>query len=249
MIPGAVCCSFSFDFARPKSVSLTSPEYDSSTLARRDVAVDQLQVTVAVRVRQAARQLLDDVRGDLDREGHALDRAPVPGGQQVLALDEVERQVELPVLAPGVEHADQVPVRQAHHDHRLLAKALHVVGRHQVGQHPLDHAQLLHPGTPRHGQAQLAHAPPRQRLQQDIGAKPSWEPAVHHRSTYTRLSLEFGFSSQFGWLAPSAVRPGGGARRVSAPGTPGAADCRWRSRRGASGWGAAAGQIGPTGPD
>src|SRR5579862_159606 len=47
----------------------------------RDVAVDELEPAERVRVPEPARELLDDVDGDVDGEGHALLRAAVPDGQ------------------------------------------------------------------------------------------------------------------------------------------------------------------------
>ena len=109
---------------------------------RRNVAVDQLDVAEAVRVVQAARELLDDVRGDVDGERDALLRAAVPGRAQVLAFDVVHREVDLARDLARIEHGHQVAVRQPHDDLGLVAETLQVFLVGEVRQHRLDDAQL-----------------------------------------------------------------------------------------------------------
>ncbi len=142
-------------------------------VGRRDVAVNQVEPAERVRVAEPARQLLHDVDRDLDGEGHAPLRAAVPGRQQILAFDEVHREVDLIVAVSGIEDRDQVAVRQPHRDHRLVAEALHVVGRHEVRQDLLDDAELFHARRTRQRQIELAHTAARERLQQHVGGEPA----------------------------------------------------------------------------
>ncbi len=167
-MPGAVFSSLSVDAASPKSVSFTSPRVGDEHVGRRDVAVDQAQVAEAVRVAQAAAQLLDDVDGDVDREGHALLRAAVPHRAQVLALDEVHGQEQLAVDLAGVEHRDEVAVAELDHDLGLVAEARDVLGVGQVREHGLDDQQLLQAVIPGHGHVERTHATLRERREQMV---------------------------------------------------------------------------------
>jgi hypothetical protein len=130
--------------------------------------MNQAQITVGVGVAQAAAQLLDDVDRDIDREGHALLRAPVPHRAQVLALHEVHGQEQLAVHLTGVEHRDQVPVAELDHHLGLVAEARDVFGVGQVREHGLDDQQLLQAVIPRHGHVERTHTTLRERREQMV---------------------------------------------------------------------------------
>ena len=124
-----------------------------------------------MRVREAAAQLLDDVDRDVDRERDLLLRAAVPDRAQVAALDEVHREEQLAADQAGVEHRDQVAVRQLHDNFRLVAESRDVLGVGEVRQHGLDDHQPLEPAVARHGEIERAHAALRQGRQQVILAE------------------------------------------------------------------------------
>ena len=137
-------------------------------VGRRDVAVDELDVAEAVRVVETARELLDDVGGDVDGERDPFLRAAVPGRAQVLALDEVHRQVDLAGDLTRIEHRNEISVRQAHDDLGLVAEALQVLLVGQVREHRLDDAELR--AVLRTGEREIErpHAAPRERLEQHV---------------------------------------------------------------------------------
>ncbi len=137
-------------------------------VGRGDVAVNELEIGERVRIGQAAAQLLDDVDRDVDRERDLLLGAAVPHRAQIAALDEVHREEQLAVDLAGVEHGDQVPVRQLHHDLRLVAEAGDVLVVRQVRQHGLDDHQPLEAAIARQRQIKRTHAALSQRPEQVV---------------------------------------------------------------------------------
>ena len=71
-------------------------------------------------------------------------------------------------------------MRQPHHHLGLVAEARSVLGRHEVGQHRLDDAELLQPAAARRPPDRAPHPPARERLQQHIGVETARER--HHQS-------------------------------------------------------------------
>ena len=183
MTPGAVFSVLSVDDASPKSVSLTSPENDKQDVRRRDVAVHELELRERVRVMQPAAQVGDDVDRDVDGKGDALLGAAVPDGAQILAVDEVHRQVHLDAAEPAgharVEHRDEVAVRQLDDDLGLVAKARDVFLVGELRQHGLDDAQLLHPVLALAGEIERAHAALRQIGDQRVTPETARESVRH----------------------------------------------------------------------
>src|SRR6185503_82034 len=102
-------------------------------------------------------------------------RAAVPGGAQVLALDEIHRQVDLARHLSRIEHGHQVAVRQADDDLGLVAEALQVLLVGEVREHRLDDAKFR--AVLRTGQREIqrAHAAASQRLEQHVGSEAARE--------------------------------------------------------------------------
>ena len=133
--------------------------------------MDEVEIRERVRVREAAAQLLDDVDGDVDRERDLLLCAAVPHRAQVAALDEVHREEQLAADQAGVEHRDQVAVRQLDDDLRFIAKSRDVLGVGEVRQDGLDDHQPLEPAVAGDRQIQRTHAALSQGPQQVILAE------------------------------------------------------------------------------
>ena len=171
MMPGAVFSSLSVDDASPKSVSFTSPVYETRTFGGEMSRWTRFRSGKRVRVREAAAQLLDDVDRDVDRERDLLLRAAVPHRAQIAALDEVHREEQLAADQAGVEHRDQVAVRQLDDDLRFVAESRDVLGVGEVRQHGLDDHQALEPAVAADREVERAHAALRQGPQQVILAE------------------------------------------------------------------------------
>jgi hypothetical protein len=143
-------------------------------VGRRDVAVDQLEITVGVHVRQRARHLTHHVQGDVQRDALARAHAAVPDLAQVLALDQLHGDVELAADVAGVERRHQRRVRQAQHHLGLVEEAVGLGPIRLLGDHLLDHAQLLEAADlAARRQIDLAHPPLGQRLEEHVLSEPS----------------------------------------------------------------------------
>ena len=105
---------------QPEVGQLHLAEVAEQDVGRRDVAVDQVQVAVAVDVGERAGDLAADVQRDVERDAGPRAHAAVPDLAQVLALDQLHRDEELAVDLAGVEGRHQVGVRQAQHDLGLV---------------------------------------------------------------------------------------------------------------------------------
>jgi hypothetical protein len=130
-----------------------------------------MQIRKRVRVRKPAAQLFDDINGHVDRERDLLLCAAVPHGAQVSALDKVHREEQLAADQPGVEHRDQVAVRELDHHLRFIAKPRDVLGVREVREHGLDDHQALEPPIATDREIKRAHPALRQGSQQVILAE------------------------------------------------------------------------------
>ena len=156
-------------------------EIAEQDVGRRDVAVDQVQIAVAVHVGQRARDLAADVQRDVQRDARPRADAAVPDLAQVLALDQIHRDEELAVDLAGVEGRHQVGVRQAKDDLRLVQEPLRLRAIAALGDDLLDDAELLEAGVAGRRQIDLTHPAPRHRLEQDVLAKSARIDPGHHQ--------------------------------------------------------------------
>ena len=120
--------------------------------------MDEVEIRERVRVREAAAQLLDDVDRDVDRERDLLLCAAVPHRAEVAALHEVHREEQLAADQAGVEHRDQVAVRQLHDNFRFIAESRDVLGVGEVRQDGLDDHQPLEPAIAGDREIERTHA-------------------------------------------------------------------------------------------
>jgi hypothetical protein len=171
---------------QPEVRQLHLAEVAEQDVGRRDVAVDQVQVAVAVDVGERARDLAPDVQRDVQRDARPRPHAAVPDLAQVLALDQIHRDVELAVDLAGVERRHQVRVRQPQHHLGLVQKAVRLRAVALLRDDLLDHAQLLEARLTRGGQIDLTHPPPRHRLEQDILAESARINPSHRRRSRDR---------------------------------------------------------------
>ncbi len=147
----------------------------------RDVSMDQVEVLEGVDVGETARELFDDVDGDVDGEGDAAFGAPVPDRVQIAAVHVLHGQKNLAVVKAGVEDRDQVAVIEPQHDHRFVAEAARLLRGDDVGRDLLDDAWLFEPRGARHRQVELSHTAPRERFQQHVGIEAAREgPGARH---------------------------------------------------------------------
>ena len=133
-------------------------EIGEEHVGRRDVAVHQLERGEGVRVMEPARQLSRHVDRHVDGEGDAFLGAGVPHRAQIFAVDQLHRHEQLLADEAGVEHGDDVAVREAHHHLRLVFEARRVLLVGELRQHRLDDAQLLHARVAAAAEIQRAHA-------------------------------------------------------------------------------------------
>ena len=122
--PGAVCSCLEHAARQTEVGQLHLAEVAEQDVGRRDVAVDQVQIAVAVNVGQRAGDLAADVQRDVQRDARPRADAAVPDLAQVLALDQIHRDEELAVDLAGVEGGHQVGVRQAQDDLGLVQEPL-----------------------------------------------------------------------------------------------------------------------------
>ncbi len=99
--------------------------YDTRTLGGRNVSVDEVEIGKRMSVRETAQQLLDDVDRDVDQERHLLLCAAVPhcAKDKALRQSKVHREEQFATDQAGVEHRDQVAVRQFHDNFRFIAES------------------------------------------------------------------------------------------------------------------------------
>jgi hypothetical protein len=105
-------------------------------------------------------------------------RAAIPHRAQVLALDQLHREVVLALDATRVEHLHEVRVVEPHHDLRLVEKAAVHARVVEVVQHLLHDARLLEATLAGRREEQLAHAAARHRPHEHVLAEQLREPVV-----------------------------------------------------------------------
>ena len=154
-------------------------EVRQQDVGRRDVAVHELEVAVAVHVGERARGLARDVQRDVERDARARAHAAVPDLAQVLALDELHGDVELAVVLARVEGGHEVRVREPQHDLRLVEEPVGLALVGALGDDLLDDAEFLEAWLARRGDIDLAHAATGERLEQDVLAEPARENFGH----------------------------------------------------------------------
>ena len=165
---------------QPEVRQLHLAEVAEEDVGRRDVAVDEVQVAVAVDVGERARDLAPDVQRDVERDARPRADAAVPDLAQVLAFDQVHRDEELAVDLTGVEGRHQVGVRQTKDDLRLVEKPVGLGVVAALGDDLLDDAALFEAAVAGRRKIDLPHPAPRHRLEQDVLAK-SARVAPSHR--------------------------------------------------------------------
>src|SRR5262249_16411036 len=109
---------------------------------------------------------------------------------QVLALDEVHRQVDLARDLTGIEHRHQVAVRQPDDHLGLVTETLQVLLVRQVREHRLDDTELRAVLGAGQGEVQRSHAAPGERLQQCVRSEPAGE-LVHVSLPLRRWALRW----------------------------------------------------------
>src|SRR5204862_5919666 len=102
-------------------------------------------------------------------------RAAVPGRAQILALDEVHRQVDLAGDLARVENGHQISVRQPDDDLGLVAETLQVLLVGQVREHRLDDAELRALLRTGKREVERPHAAAGERLEQYVRSEPARE--------------------------------------------------------------------------
>jgi hypothetical protein len=146
------------------------------------VAMDQLQVAVIVHIGQRPGGLAHHVQRHVQRDALPGAHATVPDLAQVLALDELHGDVELAVHLTGVEGVHQRRMRQPQHHLGLVQEAVGLGAVELLGDHLLDHAQLLEaPHVAPGCQVDLSHAPLRQRFEEHVLAELSREAPRHQQ--------------------------------------------------------------------
>ena len=133
----------------PKSVSLTSPRHDSSTLpgemSRWTMpSARPLHVERVVRVVERVEHVARDQRRELGRQPDLRARALAEQREHVEAVDVLHRDVRRVGIGAELEHLDDVAVIELRGDPRLVDEHLdeRLVGR-EVRQDLLDRDQLL----------------------------------------------------------------------------------------------------------
>ena len=159
----------------PKSVSLTSPDHDSSTL--RGVtsrwtmpSARAVGALAAVRVVERLAALGGDERREQRRQ--RLAGRARQARAEVLALDALHGEEHLVVDPAEVEHRDDVLVREAHRQPRFAHEQVEeprVV--RALGPHPLHHEPLLDARGPPAREVHLAHAAARERPEQLVATQ------------------------------------------------------------------------------
>ena len=146
----------------------------------RDVAVNEAEVAVAVHVGERAGGLPHHLQGDVERDARAGAHAAVPDLAQILALDQLHRDVEVAGDVPRIEGRHQVGVRQAEDHLGLVEEAvdLRLIGL--LGDDLLDHAELAETAALIGGrEVDLPHPAAGQRLQEDVLAEQAREAFRH----------------------------------------------------------------------
>ena len=100
--------------------------------------MDEIEIRKRVRVGEPATELLDDVHRDVDRERDLFLRTPIPHGAKVAAFHEVHGEEQLAAHQTSVKHGNQIPVRQLHHNFRLIAESRDVLRISEMRKHGLD---------------------------------------------------------------------------------------------------------------
>ena len=178
-------------------------------VGRGHVPVDQPQVAVAVHVGQRPGHLAHHVQGHVQRDALAGAHAAVPHLAQVLALDQLHGDVELAVHLAGVEGVDQGRVAEPQHHLGLVQEAVGLGPIGLLGDHLLDHAQLLEAAHLAAGrQVNLPHTPFRQRLEEHVLAELSREAARHASKVYCSTQPCAGSGAIAGDSGPFSTRCG-----------------------------------------
>jgi hypothetical protein len=126
----------------------------------------------AVRVGEAVGHLARDEQGELGREAQLLAPHHVQGAAQITTLDVLDGEEVLVADAPDLEDLRDVDVLELDGDLGLVDEArdeLLVLG--EVGQHLLDHAQLLEAGQAVLGEEDLTHPAAREALDQEVATE------------------------------------------------------------------------------
>ena len=133
--------------------------------------MDEVQIRERVRICQTSAQLFGDINGHVDRERDLFFGTPVPHRAQVPALHEVHGEEQLAPHQPGVEHGNQVPVRQLHDNFRFIAEPRDVLRIGKMRKDGLDDHQSFEPAVTGHREIERTHAALSQGPQQVILAE------------------------------------------------------------------------------
>ena len=134
---------------QPEIGQLHLAEVAEQDVGGRDVAVDQVQIAVAVDVGESARDLASHVQRDVQRDARPGADAAVPDLAQILAFDQIHRDVELAVDLAGVEGRHQVGVGQAEDDLGFVQEPVRLRAVAAFRDDLLDDAELLEAGVAR----------------------------------------------------------------------------------------------------
>ena len=120
--------------------------------------MDEIQIRERVRVGEPATQLLDDVHGDVDRKSYLLFCAAIPNRAKIATFNEIHREKKFATNESGIEHRNQIAVRQLHDNFRFIAESRDVLGVCEMRQNGLDDHHPLETAVTCYGEIERTHA-------------------------------------------------------------------------------------------